>query len=333
MGNTSGDKRSFVMCPSALLFELSDTALRIILYAKYRQGLVDIGRLAKWDLTIVDIHEEFKKFKGYCPNKIRDGIRELKALNLLIFHKTHYRFNGTEFEKWYYRSSSQGVPNPGRGQQPTDGQEGLPKSGRGGLPNSGKAGVPNSGSQEKSNKEKRKNRVENPKNGAPVNAITAQATQKNSMAEFEKLFPESRDLKVPAEKSFEDQFNELFGAVASGENINQSLSACTPPPSDNPIGTAKATDTQKEKNDCSARPTDNADKNNHPIPSGRPEKLGELPSARPKSSAVERFSSCSPKEQLEWLEDIEADKTMEEDLRNGMEVRMTAKFIEYFANL
>jgi hypothetical protein len=317
MGNTSENRKSFIQLPSALLFVLSDTALRIILYAKHRQGLVDTGRLAKWDLTIVNIHNQFKKFKGYCPNNTRDGIRELKVLNLLTFHKTHYRLNAIEFEKWYDRSLIEGLPNPGRG----------------GLPDSGRAGVPNSGSQEKSTKEKKNNREENPKNGAPVKVIKARTSQENSMAEFEKFFPESKDLKVPAEQSFEDQFNELFGAVASCENTNQTLSACTALPSDNPVGTAKVIDAKEERNDCSARPADNAANDNRPAPSGRPEKLGERPLARPKQSAVERFLSRSPEKQLEWLEDIESDRTMERDLRTGNDARMTAKFVDYFANL
>jgi len=139
-------------------------------------------------------------------------------------------------------------------------------------------------------------------------------------------------LMPSSKKSFEEQFNEIFGAVASGINKNQDYSGSAASPSDNPVTTPQRTDAKKEKDDYSTRPSDAAN-NNHPIPSARPGEFGELPVARPKRSAVERFSNCSPKEQLEWLADVEANKTMEEDLRAGKDVRMTAKFAEYFGNM
>ena len=132
------------MLPSALLRVLSDTALRIILYAKHRQGLVDIGELEKWELSLVNIHNEFGHHTGYSPNTIRNGIRELRKLNLIILKSDHYRLNLEEYEKWYYKDS----------------QKGLPKSGRGLVPNSGRAGLPKSGSQEKSTKKKKSTREE-----------------------------------------------------------------------------------------------------------------------------------------------------------------------------
>ena len=70
----------------------------------------------------MNIHNEFKKFKGHSKNTIRNGIRELKVLNLIILKFDHYAFNEAEFEKWNYKDSENGVPNSGR--------EGLPIPGR-----------------------------------------------------------------------------------------------------------------------------------------------------------------------------------------------------------
>jgi hypothetical protein len=55
-------------------------------------------------------------------------------------------------------------------------------------------------------------------------------------------------------------------------------------------------------------------------------KASELP------SAVKEFLNLSPKEQVAWLDRIEANKTLEKDLRSGKDVPMTAKFVEDFAN-
>lgn len=59
----------------------------------------------------------------------------------------------------------------------------------------------------------------------------------------------------------------------------------------------------------------------------------EKPSAAiSKRTAVDTFLSKSPKEQVAWLDRIEANKTMEKDLRSGKDVLMTTKFEEFFAN-
>ena len=47
---------------------------------------------------------------------------------------------------------------------------------------------------------------------------------------------------------------------------------------------------------------------------------------------VKELLSRSPKEQVEWLDRIEANKTMQDDLRTGKDVPMTAQFEEEFAN-
>jgi SOS-response transcriptional repressor LexA len=139
-------------------------------------------------------------------------------------------------------------------------------------------------------------------------------------------------LMPSSKKSIEEQIDEIFVAVTSGINKNQDLSAHAASPSDNPAKTPQRMDAKEEGNDCSARPADNADKDNHPTPSARPGKL-DGQTADTKQSAVDRLLNCPLKERLEWLEDIEADKTMERDLTAGKEVRMTAKFAEHFANL
>jgi hypothetical protein len=50
-------------------------------------------------------------------------------------------------------------------------------------------------------------------------------------------------------------------------------------------------------------------------------------------AVVEEFLSKSPREQVEWLDDIEANRTMRKDLKAGKDVRWTKEFEDYFANL
>ena len=51
------------------------------------------------------------------------------------------------------------------------------------------------------------------------------------------------------------------------------------------------------------------------------------------SAIVTEFLSKSLKEQKEWLADIEANRTMLQDLKAGKEVRWTNDFEDYFANM
>jgi hypothetical protein len=154
------------------------------------------------------------------------------------------------------------------------------------------------------------------------------STKEEGKTDFLSFF-NSKSGSMPAKKSFEEQFDDIFGAVLKKTNKDPSASAAFP--SDNPKGTPQTTDTKKEMNDSSARPADAA-RNNHPIPSARPVKCGEAPQAAPKRSAVEEFLSKTPKEQNEWLDDVEANKTLVRDLRNGNDVRWTKAFEDYFAN-
>jgi uncharacterized protein YdeI (YjbR/CyaY-like superfamily) len=51
------------------------------------------------------------------------------------------------------------------------------------------------------------------------------------------------------------------------------------------------------------------------------------------SPVVEEFLSKSPKEQVEWLDSVEANKTMLKDLKAGKDVKWTKTFEDYFANM
>src|SRR6185436_281622 len=133
------------------------------------------------------------------PNTIRNGIRELKKLNLIIPQSDHYLLNLEEYEKWFYRDSAQGLPN----------------SGRGGLPKSGRAGLPKIGSQEKSSKKKKRNKAEGeiaPIEGtiSPTEKAPAQppANPKSNADSFDEIFPEAKELKSPV-KTPEEQLAEL----------------------------------------------------------------------------------------------------------------------------
>ncbi len=194
MGNQSSEGRRFIMLPSSLLPVLSDTALRIILYAIYRERLVELGYLNDWCLYLTDVHNCFGKHKGYSLNTIRKGIRELVALNLIILRDgDHYDLNIDELKKWFLKESSLG----------------LPKSGRGVVPNSGRAGLPKSGSQEKSTKKKKSTREEG--QFAPIPKAPAQPPvgRKTKADTFDEIFPEAKGLKIPV-KTFDQQFADMF---------------------------------------------------------------------------------------------------------------------------
>jgi hypothetical protein len=201
MGKSSDNKRKFIMLPSALLYALPDTALRIILYMKHRQGLVDIGLLDKWELTLENICDEFKHHHGYSKNTVRNGIRELRKLKLIDLRYDHYRLNEKEFDSWYFKD--------------IQGAVGLPKSGRGGLPKSGKPPLPKSGSQYQSSKEKKNSRAEKAVATTPVAPTQPPANFKYSEAEFEKFFPESKGIQTPRPKTPAELFQDIFpGQVA-----------------------------------------------------------------------------------------------------------------------
>ena len=124
------DRRRFIMLPCSLLPVLSDTALRIILYAIYRERLVELGYLKDWCLYLTDVHNQFGKFRGYSVNTIRNGIRELTALKLIIFKGDHYDLNIDELKKWFHKD----IRNLGYqilvgGWYQNLGRAGLPKSG------------------------------------------------------------------------------------------------------------------------------------------------------------------------------------------------------------
>jgi hypothetical protein len=138
---------------------------------------------------------------------------------------------------------------------------------------------------------------------------------------------------MPSKKSFEEQFYDIFGAVTSDEKKSQALSASAAFPSDNPTQTPITTDTKEETNDSSACPAFNAANNNHPIPSARPEKMGKLPVATsPRRSAVDELLSLPPTEQVKWLDAVEANESMVENLKAGKDVPMTEAFKDHFAN-
>ena len=48
---------------------------------------------------------------------------------------------------------------------------------------------------------------------------------------------------------------------------------------------------------------------------------------------VEELLSKSPKEQVEWLDAVEANKTTERDLKAGKDVKWTNASVDYFANM
>ena len=163
--------------------------------------------------------------------------------------------------------------------------------------------------------------------------IDKKISEEEEKSEIPPIF-NSASGSTPPRKSFDELFEDIFGAVASGKNKTQDLSESAAFPSENPTETPMATDTKEETNDSSACPAANADNNNHPIPSARPEKLGELPVLTPpRRSAVDELLSLPPKEQLKWLDAVEANESMVPNLRAGKDVPMTEVFKDYFANM
>ena len=241
------DRRRFIMLPSALLPLLSNTALRIVLYAKMRQGFVDIGKMEHWELSLENIHREFSRHRGYSKNTVRNGIRELRALKLISFNRTHYLLNDDEYEKWFYK-------------------KGLPNSGKGRLPKSGRAGLPKSGNQQYSSNKRNSITVEGeiaPSEETISPAVKAPAqplkgNRKISDAEFDKLFPVTAGYVAPPPKTLDQQFEDIFGPseIKAPEN-NPTVSGITEPTPENlpptnsvePAQTTPPTDTER-------RPTD-----------------------------------------------------------------------------
>ena len=138
----------------------------------------------------------------------------------------------------------------------------------------------------------------------------------------------------PPKKSLDELFDDIFGAVPSEEMKTQNLSESAAFPSENPTETPMATDTKEETKDSSACPAVNADNNNHPIPSARPKKVGEMPVATPpRRSAVDELLSLPPTEQIKWLDAVEANESMEVKLKHGGDVPMTEAFKDFFATM
>jgi len=246
MGNQSDYGRHFIMLPTALLPVLSNTALRIILYAIYRERLVELGYLKEWCLYLTDVENRFGKLQGYSRNTIRNGVRELAGLNLLIFKGDHYDLNVDEIRKWCLKGGGLGLPN----------------SGSGGLPKSGSGGVPKSGSVEKRYKEKRSKKEEK-KEIEVVNSIEPAwpPVGRNMTAEqFEKFFPGTKPI---APKTFDEIFAELFpgrpSQAVSPEAPEKIPSVSGPAPeqvenlspsnSETPAQTAPKTDAKRRQND------------------------------------------------------------------------------------
>lgn len=51
------------------------------------------------------------------------------------------------------------------------------------------------------------------------------------------------------------------------------------------------------------------------------------------SPVIEEFLSKSPKEQAEWLDAVDANRTMRGDLKAGKDVKWTNEFADHFANM
>jgi hypothetical protein len=195
MKNQSDDGRQFIMLPTSLLPVLSDTALRIILYAVYRERLVELGYLKEWCLYLTDIEKRFGNLKGYSLNTVRKGIRELAGLNLIILKGDHYDLNVAELKKWFLKDSRLGLSNSGRGVVPKSGRELVPKSGR----------------VEKRDKEKRIKKGEGTVEPISKNSGEPPVACRTFAETFAEIFPESKDLNTPT-KTTEQLFDELFPA-------------------------------------------------------------------------------------------------------------------------
>lgn len=248
MENQSDDGRHFIMLPTALLPVLSNTALRIILYAIYRERLVELGYLKDWCLYLTDVENRFGKLHGYSRNTIRNGVKELAGLNLLNLKGDHYDLNVDEIRKWCLKDTGLGLPN----------------SGSGGLPKSGRAGVPKSGSVEKKDKEKRSKKEEKQEIEVVASKEPARPPVRRNMTaeEFEKYFPATKSIKA-APKTTEQIFAEAFpnhsSAAVSPEAPEKipPVSGPAPKPEENlspsnsetPAQTARTTDAKRRQND------------------------------------------------------------------------------------
>jgi hypothetical protein len=248
MGNKSNDGRRFIMLPASLLPVLSNTALRIILYAIYRERLVELGYVDDWGLSLTDVHNRFGQLRGYALNTIRDGIRELESLNLLSRKGNYYDLNIDEIKKWLQKESDLG----------------LPKSGKGGLPNSGRAGLPKSGSQEKRDKEKKSIREEREISQTPVAPAQPPVGRKSPEEQFDEIWPEAKGIKLPPKKTAAQFLDELICLKSAKEAIAPEASEIIPtvsgtapqPPetlsptnSGEPAQTTPPTDTERRQND------------------------------------------------------------------------------------
>ena len=131
MKTSNAKHDNFIPLPAALLPVLSDRALRVLLYASDREGLVRLGKLNVWKLYPKKIREEFKHHRGYSRNSLALAIRELQELGLIEFRHDHYVLNTEELKKWFGRSrrknppvvEMEGVPNPGEGVLPKSGDQ------------------------------------------------------------------------------------------------------------------------------------------------------------------------------------------------------------------
>lgn len=251
MKNQSSEGRRFIMLPCSLLPVLSDTALRIILYAIYRERLVELGYLKDWCLYLTDVHNRFGKLKGYSLNTVRKGIRELVALNLInLKDGEHYDLNIDELKKWFQKDSSLG----------------LPESGRGLVPNSGRAGLPKSGSQEKSITKKSNKREEREISPIPKAPAQPPVRRKSKADTFDEIFPEAKGLKSPV-KTFDQQFADMFPHHSGKEatapetpdkiptvsgTAAEPLEKMAPSSSGESAGTTPATDTDRRPSDSVA---------------------------------------------------------------------------------
>lgn len=183
----------FVKFPAALITKLSDTSIRILLYAIDRQGLVTTGTLKKWELSLTDVENQFSsKVHGYSRNTIRNGFKQLSTFQLLEFNKTHYRLNTNTLNDWMLKSRD---------------YEGMPKSGKGGYQNLARVTVPKIGMQEKISLKKNSKREE-------MEILNTSPCVKTPLEGFDETFGKSISV---APDTFENQFKKIFSEDSAGE--------------------------------------------------------------------------------------------------------------------
>ena len=182
--------RCFVQFPAALITVLSDTAMRILIYAIDRQALVKLGIVDEWQISPVDVENQFKgKVHGYSRNTVRDGFRELKELGLIEFRDDRNYLNTAALNHWMFRNRD---------------YEGGPKSGRGGCQNLAGGAVPNSGTQENKSLEKKSKREEK--------AIPPAV--KTPLESFADVFGDSTPV---TEKTDAEKWSEFISRDSAGE--------------------------------------------------------------------------------------------------------------------